>query len=312
MRVFEKYIRAHPELFDTEYIRETYNKQGLKLFFDPLANDLLQPAKEALLKQRPFSAVRIGDGEANFLAFGAYKGTPNLDRYAFAASIANQKDSFRVNETWMLVLRELMRHAVLSADIVGVLGLWTPIPAKGGSLDAVVDNFHKDPRGVPGHLRGIDLMLRWATEGHFKSKCLAPAHLYFSVICHLEELILLTEKVICITDKQLVVDALRQKFSNSQFEQIIVGKWQNSSGSDVALPGFLSKVEAELPEDMTGCLCLIGAGVWAEFYCTLAKQRGGVAIDIGSGFDLLAGISSRPVHKYLSDSLITNLKIINN
>ena len=130
LRVFEKYIRAHPEYYDTEYIRGIYDKQGLKLFLDPFANDLLEPAKEALLKQRPFSAVRIGDGEANFLAFGAYEGTPNMDRYAFAATITNQKDSFRVDETWMLVLRELMRHAVLSADIVGVLGLWWSRPIK--------------------------------------------------------------------------------------------------------------------------------------------------------------------------------------
>jgi len=71
----------------------------------------------------------------------------------------------------------------------------------------------------------------------------------------------------------------------------------------------LYEVEAQLPEDMSGCLYLIGAGVWTEFHCTLAKQRGGVAIDVGSDFDLLAGVSSRPVHERISGSLINNLKI---
>jgi hypothetical protein len=155
-------------------------------------------------------------------------------------------------------------------------------------------------------------MLRWATEGHFKSKSLAPAHLYFSVLCHLEELVMLTDNVICITNKQPAIEALRQRFPNCQFESIVVGKWRQSSKSAVAQPDFLSEVEAQLPEDMSGCLCLIGAGVWAEFYCTWAKQRGGVAIDVGSGFDLLAGVPSRPMHKGISGSLNANLKITKN
>jgi len=61
--------------------------------------------------------------------------------------------------------------------------------------------FHKDSRRISGHLRGIDLMLRWATEGHFKSTFLGTAHLYYCVVCNLEELIMLTDEVICITDK---------------------------------------------------------------------------------------------------------------
>ncbi len=50
---------------------------------------------------------------------------------------------------------------------------------------------------------------------------------------------------------------------------------------------------------MRGCFCLVGAGFWAEIYCTWIKQRGGVAIDIGSGFDLLDGTAPRPVHRSL-------------
>ena len=45
-----------------------------------------------------------------------------------------------------------------------------------------------------------------------------------------------------------------------------------------------------------GTLTLIGAGPWAEIYCDEVKKRGGVAIDIGSGFDILSGHFSRPVH----------------
>jgi hypothetical protein len=64
-------------------------------------------------------------------------------------------------------------------------------------------------------------------------------------------------------------------------------------------PDFLAEVASQLPQDLRGWCCLIGAGPWAEIYCSWAKQRGGVAVDIGSGFDLLAGTPSRPAHTAL-------------
>lgn len=50
---------------------------------------------------------------------------------------------------------------------------------------------------------------------------------------------------------------------------------------------------------MRGALCLVGAGFWSEIYCAWIKQRGGVAVDIGSGFNLLDGGAPRPIHKAL-------------
>jgi hypothetical protein len=64
-------------------------------------------------------------------------------------------------------------------------------------------------------------------------------------------------------------------------------------------PHFLSDVASALPHDLHGCLCLVGAGPWAEIYCAWIKQRGGVAVDIGSGFDLLDGTITRPIHRVL-------------
>ena len=42
---------------------------------------------------------------------------------------------------------------------------------------------------------------------------------------------------------------------------------------------------------------LVGAGVFGKIYCHAAKSAGAVSLDIGSAFDILAGIQSRPVHK---------------
>ena len=292
-------------------MNKSYSAYGFKPYDDAFDEKILDPIKTALSQARPFSAVRIGDGEANFLAFGAYQGTPNRDRYAFAASITNQSDTFQVTETWMLVLRELMRQATVSADMVGVLGLWRPrAPGeKDADAEPIIQKCRNDPRGMMGHFRGIDLMLRWAAAGHLRSKIIAPAHLYFAVVMYLDQLLALTDRVVCITDKLEVVELLQQKFPDCRFDAIMVGRWNQTRGRAVAEPGFLAEVEAAMPQDMSGCLCLVGAGVWAEFYCTWAKQRGAVAVDIGSGYDLLAGKISRPVHRHLSQSQLSSLNL---
>ena len=39
---------------------------------------------------------------------------------------------------------------------------------------------------------------------------------------------------------------------------------------------------------------LVGAGALGKAYCEAVRQQGGVAVDIGSGFDGWAGVMSRP------------------
>jgi hypothetical protein len=308
--IIENFIRSNFGKRGIDFVRSQYEGRARQLYVDAFGEDLLEPVKAALIERRGLSAVRIGDGEANFLALGAYEGTTNLDRHAFAKSIANQQDCFRVTETWMLILRELMQHAVASADIVGVLGLWRPPAVTGAPKpEEVIARLRRDLRGIPGHFRGIDLMLRWARQGRFQSQIIAPAHFYFSVLAHLDVLMALTKTVFCITDQTPAVEALCKKFPACAIMSIPVGTWSKANGGATAEPGFLTEVEAQLPSDMTGSLCLIGAGVWAEFYCTWVKTRGGVAVDIGSGFDLMAGQSNRPIHRMLPKDVISGFRL---
>lgn len=41
---------------------------------------------------------------------------------------------------------------------------------------------------------------------------------------------------------------------------------------------------------------LVGAGFFGKIYCHTAKMNGAVAVDLGSAFDVLAGLSTRPAH----------------
>lgn len=287
-------IRAHPEYFDPDFVQRAYRPNCLKIIPDPFSAEILVPVKHALEEKLPFSVVRIGDGEANLLSFGDNPKTPALDRYSAERAISLQQDSFRPKSPWLLLLRDLMMGAVVQADIIGVVGLWRaqPIP----TLNEIVAAFRRDHRGWGGKWRAVDCMLRLATRGGFQNTVLASAFLYGAVLRHLDDILPHARKLLIISAREGIAEKLRGKCPGLEVEFIRVGKQTRFRWRRPVRPHFLSHVSSSLPASMKGWLCLVGAGPWAEFYCTWIKQRGGVAVDIGSGFDLLDGAVTRPIH----------------
>jgi len=57
-------------------------------------------------------------------------------------------------------------------------------------------------------------------------------------------------------------------------------------------PRTFRQLRAEITVKRPGQLFLIGGGPLGKIYAAWVKQRGGVALDIGSVFDILAGINN--------------------
>jgi len=290
-------IIAHPEYMDTHYVSETYRSYGLNVIPDPFDSQLILIIKQALTTEKPLSLIRMGDGEINLLTNGMYFSTPSLNQYAVESIVDKQQDRFKVTPLWRLMLQNLMMGSLLHADIIGVLGVWNFTPS-GFTTKGLAKRFLNDPRGVSGVWRGVDYMLKLASQGCFHNKILTSAHIYFSLIESLDELIPLTNKVFVISDRRKVFENLKKKYPNSSFQFIEIGFRHTESLCEE--PDFLWSVYSRLPPDMSNTLSLIGAGPWAEIYCSWIKQRRGVALDVGSGMDLLDGVKTRPVHKRLS------------
>ena len=272
----------------------TYKSYGLEVIPNPFSEHVLTSIKRALQEEMPFSVIRIGDGESNLLTYSVYSNTKNLDCYSVKAIIAMQQDSFIVDGNWMIILRDLIVGAVAQANVVGVIGLW-----RGGcpTTEEIVKNLSQDYRGSIGHWRAVDYMLSLAGKDYLNKKIVASAHLYFSIMEHLNTILPLAKKVFIISNNKSIVEKLRRNYLALNFEYIPVGNTKISSKTLPDKPIFLSFVFSALPQDMRGCLCLIGAGPWAEIYCTWVKQRGGVGIDIGSGCDLLDGKATHTIHR---------------
>lgn len=280
-------------------VQDIYRDSGIQnIFPSPLSNEITDIIIEAILKKKPLSVIRIGDGEANLLSYGAYPETPILNLQSAKKIISKQHDRFNPDTLQIVKLQHMLFESLLTADVIGVLGLWRP---QRRSANDFIQAFKLDMRGISGHWRGIDLLLRYVTSGFFVEKTFTSAHIYISVLKNLKNIILAAQNVILITNRSKSFHILRNQYSNINISQISVGMASSTNSTSRLTPDFLLSVKKQLPDVMNGTLCLVGSGPWSEIYCHWIKMRGGIAIDIGSAFDLIEGIHSRPVHKFLKN-----------
>ncbi len=136
-----------------------------------------------------------------------------------------------------------------------------------------------------------------ARLGYLQGKTVASANLYLAIINNLDLLFQdVRASVVLVTDQDDSVRLLKSRFPDVRFQVIRLPLVESKRLRLPRLPVFLGLFEKTLAQNLSGSLVLVGAGPWAEFYCTIAKQRGAVAVDIGSGFDLLSGRNTRPFH----------------
>lgn len=291
IEIFINLIKEQPLLFDTLYLKKIYKRKSKKLISEPFSKKIVYHIIKRIKKNKPLSVIRIGDGEMNLLTYSKYPKLPELSYHTALESVRKREHSFRANKSWLYILEQLMYTAIKEADIVGVLGLWRPnrLTAK-----EFIPTINKNIRGRWGQWSGIDYINKLSYYNIFMDKIIVSAHLYFSVIQNLDLIFKTVKKVYLITNQYAVIEKLSLHFPENNFTLIHEPISKRPLSADE--PIFLYNIMSKLPEDMSRSLTLIGAGPWSELYCTWIKWRGGAAIDIGSGFDLLLGKRLRPVH----------------
>ena len=305
---FLEQIRSHPEFLDVNFIKDKYESYELSVISDPFSKKLIDEIIKAISSNSPFSVVRIGDGEANLLTYQHYSQTPNLNIYSANNIISIQQNSFTPNHEYLKNISKLISESIKKSDIVGVIGLWR---VKTPTTDSICNKFLDDYRGILGHWRAIDHLLYLANKGVLANKTIASAHLYFSVLKHLPKILSVTKKLLIVSDNTSIEKIIKKKFNNIQIEFIDTSSLNIKQNKHLRfkndIPLFFYKFLELLPPNLHGYVCLIGSGPWTEIYCLWIKQRGGIAIDIGSGFDLLNNKLSRPIHHFIDLNHFNNL-----
>ncbi len=281
---------------------------------EAVSRDVQYLILDALKKKMPFSVVRIGDGEGNLLTFCEYPGDRDLDFQLAKQIIDMQAQTFRPDDVSLFAIKRLIYAAVCEADIVGVRGLASfrgmfgaggrarsPAPAgSDGQAQDVRKRLRGDPRGFSGYWKSIDYLARMAERGVFRDKIVASAHLYFGFIENLDLFEGAVERLILLTNREEGARALIERIKP---DWSLIVEVSGATAKEEDGPRFLYDVEQRLPMDLEGTLCLVGAGPWSEIYCSVIKSRGGVAVDIGSGFDLAEGKRTRPIHRQIGISM---------
>lgn len=297
-------ILARPECLDPRAVAEIYRQQGLRVIQDPSAIAISEHVVSALKSKQPLSAIRIGDGEANLLTYNAYA-TPKLNIEAAKLLLSMQADSLEATDKWLKQLARVIHISIFEADIVGVRGLWIskgdPLQkqeasAYGRQVQAASSG---ELRGLTGVWRATDYLLQLGRQGALQNKLICSAHFYLSILANLEKILTHIPCVYLITERSDLQALFASRFPSVDFQLIPVGSLrpvQMSKHDRHRELSFLGSTFRQIPKNMAGTLSLVGAGVWAELYCTWIRRRGGVGVDIGSGMDLLAGQCTRPVH----------------
>ena len=231
------------------------------------AFEVFTATRRHLVERRPMSVIRLGDGE------GAVMGYPE---------ITSRKDVNRSLRIWLrtidvadpdvLRLGAELREAIRDADILGVprarqvrsgMPLWRAVTQALESMQLV------GPDTALTHTA----LHRLLQHGLLYRPLLQGADFVGVISC------------------RRMANPLREVFGVGEVRWYGV-KGELEDTGDIETPHFPDGFE-ELRETLRvpypGALFLVGAGVFGKIYCHWIKQRGGIAVDIGSMFDSWAG-----------------------
>ena len=135
-------------------------------------------------------------------------------------------------------------------------------------------------------------------RGHFSSKLITSAWIHLALIPYIGDIMDAAQAVIVITGRAQLEPHFKTRLETRlrSFIAVPPQSYRPSSDDDTHYRKTFPRVLDALRADLRGTLVLVGAGLLGKIYCDAARNSGAVALDFGSGFDILAGVSTRPVH----------------
>lgn len=273
-------------------------------------------------ERRPFSLIRLGDGEARFLAYldPAIARLMREDEvYATAHSIWEiWFDKWPLGEAprqRLLELNDALVTAIGGADILGVptadrlaidnraYGFLAYLDDRIGQARAQGPAAGRGPGGV---LRDLVARLRGRVSAR-PSSC--PSWTDAIVSIHLNEVSPFYREVLAGCRSLSVIGphpGLCERLCAHLdvpmgAEHLIPGEtllperyWR--LGGTRHFPEHYDALIAGLRVPEPGAVFLIAGGLLGKIYCDVVRRRGGIAIDIGSVADAWTGFSTRPGH----------------
>jgi hypothetical protein len=262
-------------------------------------------AVSSLTERVPFSLIRVGDGEGNVLALLGETYNTELNLKAFNAMFHNQ-DLQCLGDAEARRFCRTLECSIHGADVLGVRSF---NPWRHSTFDSLELSYargcleRRDARGAHGMLHARKQVERLLETGRLSDTILTHAWVYISLIPALPEIVDACRKLIVITGREKLRSGFSSRFGSKEIEFISIpleGRRRRINRMH-HYPGVYEHVLKELEGNLAGTLVLVGAGIFGKVYCHAAKQHGAVALDLGSAFDLMSGIKTRPIHARFGD-----------
>lgn len=247
-------------------------------------------------KKEARSFLRIGDGEGNILdKLSGLEVGPELKKYCLELISYIHFGDRKIVPDAEPVFTDLLTDALKAADIIGVVGH--------GSIRAGFNrpDQDKDVRGIVGQRVSMAL-----TKKHSKF-----ADIWFNrgLLPHYPA-ILGGQDVTIISSYENLGDVLSKNMKLKSASlisvpaQAVFSKPSDRKNTKHYPEGMMKIVDAIAPK--SGQIFLIGAGLLGKHYAKIVKDRGGIALDIGSVPEIWLGIPSRG----LSQEYIDKWKLV--
>jgi hypothetical protein len=247
---------------------------------DPQAVRVVEMVKAAISARRPFSLIRLGDGEGRLLGYPNYFSLPEIvdECIGYQFGIESVRYFLKTDPVYGLhnacmQLNCYLKSAIQSADMVFLPGGrhfenssdGTAINALVGQLLCVLEVMK---------LRGDQIA---PSADHFIFRDIQRMGLWSSMLAGVDAV-----SVISHTNP---AEVLASRFGISDVYHIpIPGHKTFMSSDEVHFPVAMKRVVETIPSNASG-VYLIAAGYLGKYYCDVVKSRGGIALDIGSIFD---------------------------
>lgn len=230
-----------------------------------LVRDKILSAKR---ERRPFSLIRLGNGEGRVLGF------PDFTTPLWLSRSFRNWFGTRAAESEINVIRSQLMSAITESDIIGVrMPPYSDNHWKLGALSVSLFNLQSKEAVFCNH----DFHLASLKSGFFE-ELIAGERAISVISCHPLQQQLSTH--FGVSDVALYQIPGQAKFF---FE----------NDAPAHYPDVFNKVRESLTVRFSGEIFLVGAGPLGKIYCQWIKRAGGIALDVGSALDVWAGHATR-------------------
>lgn len=235
----------------------------------------------AISEKRPFSFLRMGDGEGRFCS--------NLDKYPLYKDISHDI----AKRIWFWNSRlfppesffEQLRLSYIHSDVVGINPPF---------------RIEFEARNIPIGYVGVTMGNKFVMESFDQTSSNYTENWALQLLedgDFFPEIVKLANRITLICPHTNISDFFLQRFDKN-ISHIQVPAESNPYSKIASLnrphyPDVFEKTLSSISQEASD-LYLVAAGAYAKIYCDAARRTGAVAIDVGSMIDKWMNINSRP------------------